>query len=110
MGSTWVTAAASRLDHVGGPSTERRVEELRGGAWPYKPSDIFRQQIWVSPFPEDDIPPLVELIGADHSSWDRTPPRRGDAEARRLRGNSLKGLDDATIRRIIRDNALELLT
>jgi len=74
------------------------------------PSDIFKEHIWVSPFPEDDITHLVDAIGAERvllgSDWphlEGTPlpidylPQLGK-------------LDADSVRRIMRDNGLELLT
>ena len=38
-----------------------------------RPSDVFKDRFFVSPFPEDDIPALVDVLGADHvlmgSDW-----------------------------------------
>jgi predicted TIM-barrel fold metal-dependent hydrolase len=107
MGSAWAPLLLHRLDHVG-QLVDRQVKSF-GGRLTQKPSEIFRQHVWVSPFPEEDIPPLVELIGADHvlmgSDWPHGEgtPRPADY------ANSLKGLDDASIRRIMRDNALGLI-
>jgi predicted TIM-barrel fold metal-dependent hydrolase len=107
MGSSWVPLLLHRLDHVG-HLVDRQIMSF-GGRLPQKPSEIFRQSVWVSPFPEDDIPPLVELIGAEHvlmgSDWphgEGTPKPADYAQ-------SLKGLDAATVRRIMRDNALGLI-
>ena len=107
MGSSWVPLLLHRLDHVG-HLVDRQITSF-GGRLPQKPSEIFRQSVWVSPFPEDDIPPLVDLIGAEHvlmgSDWphgEGTPKPADYAQ-------SLKGLDAATVRRIMRDNALGLI-
>jgi predicted TIM-barrel fold metal-dependent hydrolase len=107
MGSSWVPLLLHRLDHVG-HLVDRQITSF-GGRLPQKPSEIFRESVWVSPFPEDDIPPLVDLIGAEHvlmgSDWPHGEgtPKPADYV------QSLKGLDAATVRRIMRDNALGLI-
>ena len=80
-----------------------------GGRLSQKPPEIFLQHVWVSPFPEEDICSLAELIGVDHvlmgSDWphgEATPEPADYARA-------LKGLDSAAVRRIMRDNALGLV-
>jgi predicted TIM-barrel fold metal-dependent hydrolase len=107
MGSSWVPLLLHRLDHVG-HLVDRQITSF-GGRLPQKPSEIFRQSVWVSPFPEDDIPPLVDLIGAERvlmgSDWphgEGTPKPADYAQA-------LKGLDAGSVKRIMRDNALGLI-
>ncbi len=64
----------------------------------------------MSPFPEDDIPHVVDLIGADRvllgSDW---PHLEGTPEPIDYLAQ-LDKLDAASVRRIMRDNGLELLT
>ncbi len=74
------------------------------------PSDIFKEHVWVSPFPEDDIAHVVDLIGADRvllgSDW---PHLEGTPEPIDYL-TQLDKLDAASVQRIMRDNGLELLT
>jgi len=107
MGSSWVPLLLYRLDHVG-HLTDRRVRSF-GGELSAKPSDIFKEHIWVSPFPEEHIPPLVDLLGADHVLMGSDFPHGEGTPQPADYVNSLKGLDDATVRRIMRENALELI-
>jgi predicted TIM-barrel fold metal-dependent hydrolase len=107
MGSSWVPLLLYRLDHVG-HLVDRQITSF-GGRLPQKPSEIFRQSVWVSPFPEENIPPLVDLLGAEHvlmgSDWphgEGTPKPSDYAQ-------SLTGLDPASVKRIMRDNALGLI-
>ena len=71
LGSEWVEYCLHALDHAGG-LVGRHVEAF-GVTVDDRPSDIFRRHIWVSPFPEDDVPRLVDVIGADRvlfgSDW-----------------------------------------
>jgi predicted TIM-barrel fold metal-dependent hydrolase len=73
------------------------------------PSEIFKRHVWVSPWPEEDVPGLSGLIGIDKvimgSDW---PHAEGNVQpADYVAG--LKGLDGATQKRIMRENALELV-
>ena len=76
--------------------------------WSEDPVDIFRRNVWVNPFWEDDVEEVVGLMGADRvvfgSDWPHIEavPNPLDYLV------ELKGLDEADQRLILRDNALEL--
>jgi len=107
LGCEWVDYCLHVLDHAGGLIARNieafgtRVDEL--------PSDVFRRHIWVSPFPEENVPGLVDAIGADRvlfgSDW---PHLEGTPEPIDYMAH-LNKLDGASVRRIMRDNALDLL-
>jgi predicted TIM-barrel fold metal-dependent hydrolase len=108
LGSAWVDYCLYTLDHAGG-LLGRHIEAY-GVTVADLPSDIFKEHIWVSPFPEDDITHVVDSIGADRvllgSDWphlEGTPLPIDYAQR-------LDKLDAASVRRIMRDNGLELLT
>jgi predicted TIM-barrel fold metal-dependent hydrolase len=107
LGASWVPYLLRRMDHAGG-FVNRRMTAF-GHALPEKPSDMFRQKVWVSPFPEEDIAALVKLIGVEHvlmgSDWphaEATPQPRDYLRC-------LEGFDVPSIKRIVRDNTLGLL-
>ena len=84
LGCAWVPFCMHVLDHSGG-LLDRRIRAF-GETVDERPSEIFRRHFWVSPFPEEDIAGLTELIGADRGAVRlRLAPRRGHAAARRLR-------------------------
>jgi predicted TIM-barrel fold metal-dependent hydrolase len=68
-----------------------------------------RQHVWVAPFYEDDVTGIIETIGAERvlfgSDW---PHPEGLAEPIEF-VDSLTGQPDAVVRKIMRDNARELL-
>ena len=74
------------------------------------PGEIFRRNIWINPFWEDDVHEVVQHMGADRvifgSDWPHIEgmPRPLDYAA------ELKAFDDETQRKILRDNARELNT
>ncbi len=108
LGSEWVEYCLHALDHAGG-LVGRHVEAF-GVTVDDRPSDIFRRHIWVSPFPEDDVPRLVDVIGADRvlfgSDW---PHLEGTPQPVDYLSH-LHKLDSGSVRRIMRDNALELMS
>jgi len=108
LGSAWVDYCLYTLDHSGG--LLGRTVEAYGVTVADLPSDIFKEHIWVSPFPEDDITHLVDSIGAERvllgSDW---PHLEGIPQPIDYLPQ-LGKLDADSVRRIMRDNALELLT
>ena len=74
------------------------------------PAESFRKNIWINPFWEDDVHEVVEHMGADRvifgSDWPHIEgmPRPLDYAA------ELKAFDEATQRKILRENARELNT
>jgi predicted TIM-barrel fold metal-dependent hydrolase len=72
------------------------------------PVDTFRRHIWINPFWEDDVHEVVELMGPERvifgSDWPHIEgmPQPLDYVV------ELKEFDDATQRRILRDNVAEL--
>jgi len=80
-----------------------------GGRITEKPSEIFKRHVWVSPFHEEDVPALAGVIGADRVLFGSDfPHAEGLAEPRDF-VESLAGLDDGAVRRIMRDNLRDLL-
>jgi predicted TIM-barrel fold metal-dependent hydrolase len=108
LGSYWVPLLLHRLDHAG-HLVDRRSVTTFGGTLEGRPSEIFLQHVWVSPFPEEDVPALADLIGIDHVLMGSDFPH-GEGTPRPVDYlQALKGLDPASIKRIMRDNALELI-
>jgi predicted TIM-barrel fold metal-dependent hydrolase len=107
LGAGWVPYLMHRLDHAGG-LVDRRIMVF-GQPLGGRPSEIFREHVWVSPFPEEDLSVLADHIGVDRilfgSDWPHAEgtPEPGDYLA------ALEKFDRGAVRRIMRDNALELL-
>jgi predicted TIM-barrel fold metal-dependent hydrolase len=108
MGCNWVPYCLHVLDHAGG-LLERRVEAF-GTRLDDKPSDILRENVYVSPFPEEDVVGLTELIGVDRvvfgSDW---PHPEGNVMPADY-VSCLNKLDSDDVKRVMRDNALSLLS
>lgn len=108
MGSSWVSYLMHMLDHAGG-IIERRVEAF-GQVVNDKPSDIFKENVYISPFPEEDVVRLAELIGTERVLMGSDWPHPEGNEVPADFGKAISSLPDDQIRRIMRDNALEAMS
>jgi predicted TIM-barrel fold metal-dependent hydrolase len=108
LGSEWVEYGLYALDHAGG-LVGRHVEAF-GAIVTERPSDIFKRHVWVSPFPEEDLPRLVEAIGVERVLFGSDWPHLEGTPAPIVYMSRLNGLPTASVRRIMRDNALELIS
>jgi predicted TIM-barrel fold metal-dependent hydrolase len=99
-GSDWVALLVKRLK-----------KQANQTPWVFKedPLDVMRQNIWVTPYYEEDIRELADLIGVERvlfgSDW---PHGEGLAEPLDFL-KELDGFDETEVRKIMRDNALDLL-
>jgi predicted TIM-barrel fold metal-dependent hydrolase len=99
-GSRWVASLLEEMDHAA---------KTKAGDLTDKPSDIFREHIYVAPFWEDDCLEAVDLIGAEHVLFGSDFPHP-EGEANPLDFlDSLRGLDDTSTRKVMRDNTASLL-
>ena len=100
-GSGWVAPLLKKL---------RTVSIQMPGEFAQDPYELFLEHVWVSPFFEDDVYSLVEAVGASRvvfgSDW---PHVEGLAEPRAF-VKEIAALPDDDVRRIMRDNARELVT
>jgi len=72
------------------------------------PVETFRRHVWINPFWEDDVHEILDLMGPERvifgSDW---PHIEGMPEPLDYL-DELEGLKDETVRRVVRENALEL--
>jgi predicted TIM-barrel fold metal-dependent hydrolase len=99
-GSDWVLPLVKALAKM----WKQRPGEFGGE----HPVEQFKRQVWVSPYYEDDLILLKEVIGADHvlfgSDW---PHAEGLADPVSF-VDDLEGYSDDEIRLVMRENALAL--
>jgi predicted TIM-barrel fold metal-dependent hydrolase len=99
-GSDWMGLLAKRL---------RKQANQTPWVFAEDPLDTLRRHVWVTPYLEEDLTELAELIGVERilfgSDW---PHGEGVAQPLDFR-KELGGFDDADVERIMRTNALELL-
>jgi predicted TIM-barrel fold metal-dependent hydrolase len=91
------------------------VKRLRKQAnqtpWVFRedPLDTIREHVWVAPYFEEDLQALVELMGTERVLFGSDWPH-GEGLANPLDfAKELDGFDAGAIRRVMRDNCLELL-
>ena len=99
-GSDWVALLAKRLKKQANQTPWVFAED---------PVDVLRRNVWVTPYYEDDIRALADLIGVERvlfgSDW---PHGEGLAEPIDF-VKELHAFDETEVRKIMRDNALDLL-
>jgi predicted TIM-barrel fold metal-dependent hydrolase len=99
-GSDWAPLLAKRLK-----------KQANQTPWAFKepPLDVLRRNVWVTPYYEEDLHALADLIGVERilfgSDW---PHGEGLAEPLHFT-KELDGFDEPALRKIMRDNALDLL-
>lgn len=105
-GSIWVPYLLSVMDKMKGMG---RNSPWLGGPVRGRPSDIFREHVWVSPYHEEDIAPLVDAIGVDRILFGSDYPHPEGIVGPDSYFEMIAGLDPSQQQRIMRDNLLELL-
>ncbi len=105
-GSDWVFYLLHHLDKKKGMG---RQGPWPGGYFRGRPSEILKEHLYLTPYPEDDVVPVVELMGVDHVLFGSDYPHpEGLAEPNAF-VDLLDGLDPHAVRRIMVENSLELL-
>jgi predicted TIM-barrel fold metal-dependent hydrolase len=99
-GSDWIHTLVKRL---------RKQANQTPWEFPEDPLDVVRQHLWVTPYCEEDMRALADLIGVDRilfgSDW---PHGEGLANPMDFT-KELSAFDEDEVRKIMRDNCLDLL-
>jgi predicted TIM-barrel fold metal-dependent hydrolase len=99
-GSDWMHLLAKRL---------RKQRNQTPWAFQEDPLDTLRHHVWTTPYLEEDLEALADLIGVERilfgSDW---PHGEGVANPLDFK-KELAGFDESAVQRIMHDNALELL-
>jgi len=104
-GASWVPALLRKLDHIARLTSK---DLWRFGPPPLTPSETFRNNVWVTPFYEDDCVALAGLLGPDRLLNGSDYPHPEGLLWPSEFVEELDGLDDAAIRLIMRDNLKSL--
>ena len=105
-GSLWVPYLMRAMDKMGGMG--------RNGPWPggritERPSAIFKRHVFVSPYHEEPIADLVDLIGATQVLFGSDFPHAEGLADPRSFADSLPALSYDDLRRVMRENARDLV-
>ena len=88
---------------------DRRIEAF-GAKVDDLPSDVFKEHVYVSPFPEEDVVGLTEHIGVDHVLFGSDWPHPEGNIAPGDYVECIEKLSEGDIKKIMRDNALSLIS
>lgn len=99
-GSSWVRPLLKHLD---------KVYSRSRGAWPEHPVEMFKRNIWVHPFHEDDPIGLIETVGADHVVFGSDYPHVEGMSDPLSYVDELAGLPEEDIRKVMGGNMMDLL-
>jgi predicted TIM-barrel fold metal-dependent hydrolase len=99
-GSSWVRPLLHHLD---------KVHERTRGRWPEHPVDMFKRNIWVHPFHEDDPLGLIEAVGVDHVVFGSDYPHVEGMSDPISYVDELKGLPDDGVRKVMGGNMMGLV-
>ena len=105
-GSSWVKPLLKAVDKA---AALGRQGPMLGGELPAKPSEALAKHLWVSPFPEDDIVELIQLLGPDHVLFGSDYPHPEGLRLPRDFVPLLDGCSDAVKRKVLRSNTAGLL-
>jgi predicted TIM-barrel fold metal-dependent hydrolase len=106
LGSAWLRPLIRVLDKATKFSGKGN---WLGGRPADLPSEVLPRHLWVSPYPEDDIPDLVDLIGVDHVLFGSDYPHAECLGVPLTYTESIESLTDSDVRKIMRDNIVSLL-
>ena len=77
--------------------------------FPEDPVQQLRNNVWIAPYYEDDLAALAEVIGVDKILFGSDWPHGEGLESPISFTAELTGFSDSHIRKVMRDNALDLL-
>jgi len=99
-GSSWV-----------GPLLERMADIYKKMPQDFaeNPVDVFKRNIYISPFWEEDLGALAELIGVEHVLFGSDYPHPEGLADPVSYADELKGLDDESVRKIMGGNLAHLM-
>jgi predicted TIM-barrel fold metal-dependent hydrolase len=99
-GSSWVPSLFAKFKKVWGQMPY---------AFQQDPREAFREHVWVSPYYEDDIQELKELIGADRILFGSDYPHAEGLADPVAFVDDLRGFSKDEVQLIMRDNGMELV-
>jgi predicted TIM-barrel fold metal-dependent hydrolase len=73
------------------------------------PAEVFRRHVWVNAYEHEDISALADDIGADRILFGSDFPHTDGLPEPVMYADALKGFDQASVRRIMHDNAREFV-
>jgi predicted TIM-barrel fold metal-dependent hydrolase len=87
----------------------RKIANTQPRHFATDPIDQLRQNVWIAPYYEDDMSALAALIGVERILFGSDWPHGEGLDTPLSFTNELAGFDGDAVRKIMRDNALDLL-
>ncbi len=100
-GSGWVKPLLKRL---------QKVKTQVPGEFKEDPHDLFMEHVWVSPFFEDDVMGLIDVVGPDRVVFGSDYPHAEGLADPTSFIKEIDGVSDADAQKIMHDNARFLVT
>jgi predicted TIM-barrel fold metal-dependent hydrolase len=104
FGTPWLPYLVRKMDHAALLGRRPKYGKLPG-----RPSQLFKQHFVVAPFPEENISRSIEVVGTDCLVFGSDFPHAEGLPDPVQYATQLKGLDDATVKKIMRDNLANFL-
>ena len=102
MGTVWLPYTLRKMDHA--YVMGRKVKWSDDGRLDARPSEVFRRHFVVAPFPEENVPRLVDDVGIDPIVFGSDFPHgEGLAYPERWAASQLAGFGADDVKRIMRD-------
>lgn len=106
FGTVWVPYTLRKLDHAAMLGRRPKyVNRLEG-----RPSSLFKQHCVVAPYPEENITRVMEVTGPDCLVFGSDFPHAEGLPDPVQYAAVLKGMDDALVRKLMRENLEAFLT
>ena len=100
MGSDWVRELLRKLKRSFGQTPQAYRED---------PVEAFRRHVWVSPFHEEDLRGMADLVGVDHMLMGSDFPHAEGISEPSDYAKELKGFSPREVKLVMRENALGLI-
>jgi predicted TIM-barrel fold metal-dependent hydrolase len=105
-GSSWVKPLMKAVDKA---AALGRQGPMIGGKLPEKPSEALAAHLWLSPFPEDDVPEVIKLLGPEHVLFGSDYPHPEGLRLPKDFVPLLDGFSDEVKRKVLRTNTAGLM-
>ena len=104
FGTVWVPYLLRKLDHA-----MMLGRKPKWGNLPGRPTSIFKERCVVAPYPEENVSRPIEIVGTDCLVFGSDFPHSEGIPDPMQYVSQLRGLDDLTVRKIMRDNLSHFL-
>jgi predicted TIM-barrel fold metal-dependent hydrolase len=100
FGTVWLPYLLRKLDHAAMLGRKPKW----GDRLPGRPTNIFKERCIIAPYPEENVQRAIDVVGADCLVFGSDFPHSEGLPDPVQYVSQLKGLDDVTIKKIMRDN------